>query len=110
MALTEAVQDYLEKLYWFEEADIEPTQANLAAVAGRMGDLDTAVSRATRAVTLAPTNATARLQLGSLLLSAGKVEEASVELTKEVGDVGLECCSPRAASTHRSRARTGDGG
>jgi DtxR family Mn-dependent transcriptional regulator len=30
MALTEAVQDYLEKLYWFEEARIEPTQANLA--------------------------------------------------------------------------------
>jgi DtxR family Mn-dependent transcriptional regulator len=30
MALTEAVQDYLEKLYWFEEAGIEPTQANLA--------------------------------------------------------------------------------
>jgi DtxR family Mn-dependent transcriptional regulator len=30
MALTEAIQDYLEKLYWFEEADIEPTQANLA--------------------------------------------------------------------------------
>ena len=30
MALTEAVQDYLEKLYWFGEADIEPTQANLA--------------------------------------------------------------------------------
>jgi DtxR family Mn-dependent transcriptional regulator len=30
MALTEAVQDYLEKLYWFEEAEIEPTQANLA--------------------------------------------------------------------------------
>ncbi len=28
--LTEAVQDYLEKLYWFEEAAIEPTQANLA--------------------------------------------------------------------------------
>jgi DtxR family transcriptional regulator, Mn-dependent transcriptional regulator len=30
MALTEAIQDYLEKLYWFEEAGIEPTQANLA--------------------------------------------------------------------------------
>jgi DtxR family Mn-dependent transcriptional regulator len=30
MALTEAVQDYLEKLYWFEEAEIEPTQVNLA--------------------------------------------------------------------------------
>src|SRR6476620_4196084 len=30
MALTEAVQDYLEKLYWFGEAQIEPTQANLA--------------------------------------------------------------------------------
>jgi DtxR family Mn-dependent transcriptional regulator len=30
MALTEAVQDYLEKLYWFQEAGIEPTQANLA--------------------------------------------------------------------------------
>jgi DtxR family Mn-dependent transcriptional regulator len=30
MALTEAEQDYLEKLYWFEEAGIEPTQANLA--------------------------------------------------------------------------------
>ena len=30
MALTEAVQDYLEKLYWFGEAGIEPTQANLA--------------------------------------------------------------------------------
>jgi DtxR family Mn-dependent transcriptional regulator len=30
MALTEAVQDYLEKLYWFGEANIEPTQANLA--------------------------------------------------------------------------------
>ena len=30
MALTEAVQDYLEKLYWFGEAEIEPTQANLA--------------------------------------------------------------------------------
>jgi DtxR family Mn-dependent transcriptional regulator len=30
MELTEAVQDYLEKLYWFEEARIEPTQANLA--------------------------------------------------------------------------------
>ena len=30
MALTEAIQDYLEKLYWFKEAGIEPTQANLA--------------------------------------------------------------------------------
>ena len=30
MSLTEAEQDYLEKLYWFEEAEIEPTQANLA--------------------------------------------------------------------------------
>jgi DtxR family transcriptional regulator, Mn-dependent transcriptional regulator len=30
MPLTEAEQDYLEKLYWFEEAQIEPTQANLA--------------------------------------------------------------------------------
>jgi DtxR family Mn-dependent transcriptional regulator len=30
MALTEAIQDYLEKLYWFQEAGIEPTQANLA--------------------------------------------------------------------------------
>src|SRR4051794_4047054 len=30
MALTEAIQDYLEKLYWFEEAGIEPTQVNLA--------------------------------------------------------------------------------
>jgi DtxR family Mn-dependent transcriptional regulator len=30
MALTGAAQDYLEKLYWFEEAGIEPTQANLA--------------------------------------------------------------------------------
>jgi DtxR family Mn-dependent transcriptional regulator len=30
MSLTEAEQDYLEKLYWFEEASIEPTQANLA--------------------------------------------------------------------------------
>jgi DtxR family Mn-dependent transcriptional regulator len=30
VALTEAIQDYLEKLYWFGEAGIEPTQANLA--------------------------------------------------------------------------------
>lgn len=30
MPLTEAEQDYLEKLYWFGEAEIEPTQANLA--------------------------------------------------------------------------------
>ena len=34
MALTEAVQDYLEKLYWFEEARIEPTQVNLARAMG----------------------------------------------------------------------------
>jgi DtxR family Mn-dependent transcriptional regulator len=34
MALTEAVQDYLEKLYWFEEAAIEPTQVNLARAMG----------------------------------------------------------------------------
>jgi DtxR family Mn-dependent transcriptional regulator len=34
MALTEAVQDYLEKLYWFEEAEIEPTQVNLARAMG----------------------------------------------------------------------------
>jgi DtxR family Mn-dependent transcriptional regulator len=34
MALTEAIQDYLEKLYWFEEAQIEPTQANLARAVG----------------------------------------------------------------------------
>jgi DtxR family transcriptional regulator, Mn-dependent transcriptional regulator len=34
VALTEAVQDYLEKLYWFEEASIEPTQANLARAMG----------------------------------------------------------------------------
>jgi DtxR family Mn-dependent transcriptional regulator len=32
--LTEAEQDYLEKLYWFEEAQIEPTQANLARALG----------------------------------------------------------------------------
>ena len=32
--LTEAEQDYLEKLYWFEEAEIEPTQANLARAMG----------------------------------------------------------------------------
>ena len=30
VALTEAIQDYLEKLYWFGEAGIEPTQVNLA--------------------------------------------------------------------------------
>ena len=34
MALTEGEQDYLEKLYWFEEAGIEPTQANLARAMG----------------------------------------------------------------------------
>jgi len=34
MAPTEAEQDYLEKLYWFEEASIEPTQANLARALG----------------------------------------------------------------------------
>ena len=34
MALTEAIQEYLEKLFWFEEAGIEPTQANLALAMG----------------------------------------------------------------------------
>ena len=32
--LTEAVEEYLEKLYWFGEAGIEPTQANLARALG----------------------------------------------------------------------------
>ncbi|MDX6570536.1 MAG: DtxR family transcriptional regulator, Mn-dependent transcriptional regulator, partial [Gaiellales bacterium] len=30
MALTEAIEEYVEKLFWFSEAGIEPTQANLA--------------------------------------------------------------------------------
>jgi DtxR family Mn-dependent transcriptional regulator len=30
MALTEAIEEYVEKLYWFKEAEIEATQANLA--------------------------------------------------------------------------------
>ena len=30
MALTEAIEEYVEKLFWFGEAGIEPTQANLA--------------------------------------------------------------------------------
>ena len=32
--LSEAVEEYLEKLYWFGEAGIEPTQANLARALG----------------------------------------------------------------------------
>jgi DtxR family Mn-dependent transcriptional regulator len=30
MALTEAIEEYVEKLFWFDEAGIEATQANLA--------------------------------------------------------------------------------
>jgi DtxR family transcriptional regulator, Mn-dependent transcriptional regulator len=30
MALTEAIEEYVEKLFWFQEAGIEATQANLA--------------------------------------------------------------------------------
>jgi DtxR family Mn-dependent transcriptional regulator len=34
VALSETVEEYLEKLYWFGEAGIEPTQANLARAMG----------------------------------------------------------------------------
>ena len=52
MALTEAIQEYLEKLYWFEEAGIEPTQANLARAMGVLAaerDRDGAPRSSTRA-------------------------------------------------------------